>query len=239
MDRREPRHLEHDASSGSAAERDPDRPRFVFVVARTRPELVLTLRRQFQDDQRVDVLLDRRQHDRRAKPAPIGVPERRRQADRRRPQDYWEDPAHHSAVLIPVSLHPVGHVLDVPPVGHVREPDKELTMERMPVDETRVLAWVQESQHVFQQVLPTLLEQRAALTGQLHDTTQRCRDLQAENDALRAEVARATAANRQLAQGQADAVDSVSQFLARLTEVLEPMRALAEKLGRVRPPAAV
>ncbi len=112
-------------------------------------------------------------------------------------------------------------------------------MERMPVDETRVLAWVQESQHVFQQVLPTLLEQRAALTGQLHDTTQRCRDLQAENDALRAEVARATAANRQLAQGQADAVDSVSQFLARLTEVLEPMRALADKLGRVRPPAAV
>lgn len=112
-------------------------------------------------------------------------------------------------------------------------------MERMPVDETRVLAWVQESQHVFQQVLPTLLEQRSALTSQLHDTTRRCRELQDENDALRAEIARSTAANRQLAEGQAAAVDSVSQFLARLTEVLEPMRALAEKLGRVRPPAAV
>jgi hypothetical protein len=229
MDWGEPRHFEHD---------DPDRPRFVFVVARARPELVQTLRRQFRDDQRVDVLLDRRQHDRRAKPAPIGVPERRRQADRRRPQDYWEDPAHHSAVLIPVSLHPVGHGVEALPFGDVREPDKELTMERMPVDETRVLAWVQESQHVFQQILPSLLEQRSALTGQLHDTTQRCRDLQAENDALRAELARTTAAHRQLAEGHAEAVDSVSQFLARLTEVLEPMMALAEKLGKVRPPAA-
>jgi hypothetical protein len=229
MDWGEPRHFEHD---------DPDRPRFVFVVARTRPELVQTLRRQFRDDQRVDVLLDRRQHDRRAKPAPIGVPERRRQGDRRRPQDYWEDPAHHSAVLIPVSLHPGGHGVEALPFGGVREPDKELTMERMPVDETRVLAWVQESQHVFQQILPSLLEQRSALTGQLHDTTQRCRDLQAENDALRAELARTTAAHRQLAEGHAEAVDSVSQFLARLTEVLEPMMALAEKLGKVRPPAA-
>ena len=53
-----------------------------------------------------------------------------------------------------------------------------------------------------------------------------------ENDGLRAEVARASAALRQLEQGHADVVDSVGLFLTQLTHVLEPMRDLVEKLGQ-------
>jgi hypothetical protein len=85
-----------DAPTGSdtldTAAFDAVRTRFFFVVARARMDLFLTIRRQFRDDRTVYVMLDRREHDRRSAPAPVGFPDRRRRADRRRPRDYWEDP---------------------------------------------------------------------------------------------------------------------------------------------------
>lgn len=107
-------------------------------------------------------------------------------------------------------------------------------MERVLVDEARVLAWIQEGRHVIQYFLPLVLGERDTLRGQLQDAIQRCKDLQEENDGLRAEVARATASHRELEQGHADIVDSVGQFLMQVTHVLGPMRDLTEKLDQAR-----
>jgi uncharacterized coiled-coil DUF342 family protein len=145
--------------------------------------------------------------------------------------DYWENTAHHPAVLVSLSrLRKGGSDSGSLPSAEVPEQNKELTMERVFVDEARVLAWVQEGQYVIQHVLG----ERDALRSQLQDAIQRCKELQEENDGLRAEVARATASHRQLEQGHADIVDSVGQFLTQFTHVLEPMRDMAEKLDQSR-----
>jgi hypothetical protein len=220
---------------------DPDagvteRPRFLFVVARTRLDLYLTIRRRFLDDRAVYVLLDRREQGRRSKPSPVYVPERRRQPDRRRPRDYWEDTAHHPAVLIPLSPRQRDATDNAPsPSAETPARDKEPTMERVLVDEARMLAWVQEGQHVLQHVLPAVLDERDTLRNQLDEATRRCKDLQQENDGLRAEVARASAVHQQLEQNQAGIADSVEQFLAQMRNVLEPMRSLAERVRQTSP----
>jgi hypothetical protein len=222
-----------DTTDIDSEERDAVRTRFFFVVARTRLDLFLTIRRQFRDDRTVYVMLDRREQERRGKPGPVDFPDRRRRADRRRPVDYWEDTGHHPAVLIPLARFRQ-HSDPLPPAD-APQPDKEPMMERVLIDEARMLAWVQEGQHVFQHVIPAVIDERDALRSQLQDSARRCEELQRENDRLRADVARATADHRQLEQGHADVVDSVDQFLSQLTHVLEPMRALAEKLGQSRP----
>ena len=107
-------------------------------------------------------------------------------------------------------------------------------MEHVLIDEARVRAWVQEGQQVLQHVLPAALGERDALRSQLQDAARRCKELQEENERLRAELARAAAGHRQLEQGHAEIVDSVSQFLTQLTHVLEPMRGLAERLSQAR-----
>jgi hypothetical protein len=216
---------------------EPVRTRFFFVVARTRLDLFLTIRRQFRDDRTVYVMLDRREQERRSKAGPVDFPDRRRQPDRRRPRDYWEDTAQHSAVLIPVTRLRQDDSDSAPlpaTEGPKQDTDKEPAMEHVFVDEARVRAWVQEGQQVLQHVLPAALGERDALRSQLHDAARRCKELQEENDGLRAELARAAAGHRQLEQGHVEMVDSVSQFLTQLTHVLEPMRGLAEKLSQAR-----
>lgn len=191
------------------------RPRFLFVVARKRLDLFLTSRRRFLDDRTVYVLLDRREHARRGRPSPVDFPDRRRPVDRRRPRDYWEDIEHHPAVLIP--LHPRHEepgAIDPSPSAEALQPDKEPAMESVLVDEERVRAWIEETQHVLRHVLPAVLDDRDALQSRLQDVTRRCRDLQEENERLRADV---------------------TQFLAQVTNVLGPMRALAEQLGQAAP----
>jgi hypothetical protein len=208
-------------------------PGFLFIVARKRLDLFLTIRRRFLDDRTVHVLLDRREQDRRCQASLLEFPDRRRLTDRRRPRDYWEDIAHHPAVLIPLSLRRGDTGVIAPPrSAETSEPDEEPPMERVLGDETRVLAWIQESQHVLHQVLPAVLAERDALERQLQETGQRCRALQEENDELRREVARVAAGHRLLEQGRADILDSVGQFVAQMTHMLEPMRDLAEKLGQ-------
>jgi hypothetical protein len=220
-----------DAADIDSAEYDAVRTRFFFVVARTRLDLFLTIRRQFRDDRTVFVMLDRREQDRRSKVSALDGPDRR-QADRRRANDYWEDIGHHPAVLVPLTR--LRQPSDPRPATDAVHPDKERLMERVLIDEARMLAWVQEGQHVFQHVLPAVIDERDALKTQLQAVTRRCEELQRENEGLRAETARTVADHRQLEQGHADIVNSVGQFLSQLTHVLEPMRVLADKLGQAR-----
>jgi hypothetical protein len=210
--------------------------RFLFVVARTRLDLYLTIRRRFLDDRAVYVLLDRREQGRRTRPSPVHVPERRRQPDRRRPRDYWEDTAHHPAVLIPLSTRRQDASDNAPSLSDEATPrDKEPTMERVLVDEARMLTWIREGQHVFQHVLPAVLDERDSLRNQLDEVARRCKELQQENAALRAEVARVSAAHRLLEEGQQAIAENVEQFVAQMRNVLEPMRSLAERIRQTGP----
>ena len=214
---------------------DPVRVRFFFVVARTRLDLFLTIRRRFRDDRTVYVMLDRREQSRRSRTISAYVPERRRRVDRRQPRDYWEDLAHHPAVLIPLSSRPEdGRPIPTSPGIEATEPDKEATMEPVLFEEARLLAWVQESQHVIQHVLPAVLDERDGLRSQLQDAHRRCRALEEENDRLRADIARASTAHRQLEQGQAEIGESMDQVLSQMSHVLGPMRELAERLATRR-----
>jgi hypothetical protein len=216
---------------------DPVRVRFFFVVARTRLDLFLTIRRRFRDDRTVHVMLDRREQARRSRTTPVHVPERRRLVDRRQPRDYWEDLAHHPAVLIPLAPRPEdGRPIPTSPAIEASEPDKEATMEPILVEEARLLAWVQESLHVIQHVLPAVLDERDGLRNQLQDAHRRCRALEEDNDRLRADLAKVGAAHRQLEQGQAEIGESMDQVLAQMGHVLGPMRELAERLATRRRP---
>jgi hypothetical protein len=190
-------------------------------------DLFLRMRRRFLDDASVLVLLDRRTQDRRVRPGPASGPDRRRWPDRRRPADYWESTVHHPAVLIPVSRR----FQAIDPFASSPSADKEPTMEPARVNAARVLAWVREGRELLEGVLPAVLDEREALQRERDEAIRRYHELQAENEALRAEVAQATAALRQLEQGQAEIAGSVGQFVTQMTRALEPMRTLGEKLG--------
>ena len=168
----------------------------------------MKMRRRFLDDGTVHVLLDRRTHDRRVKAGPAPGPERRRQADRRRPTDYWESTAHHAAVLIPLARRSGAEETDR---SGSLDQDKESTMDAVRVDAARVLVWAREGRQILDDVLPGVLEER---------------------DALRAEVERVTAAHRQLEHEQAEIAGDMGPCLTQIIHVLEPMRSLADKLGQ-------
>jgi hypothetical protein len=217
---------------------EPVKPRFFYVVARTHQGLFESIRRRFMDDPTVYVLLDRRKQDRRTKSSPLHVSDRRRLADRRRPTDYWENTAYHPAVLISLPVGEPG-VRGIHGLTFITAPeqDKESTMEPVPVNEARLRAWVQQGQKILDEFLPVLLDERNAFKTRLDDAVRRCNALEAENTAMRAEVARATAGYRQLAEGHADLVGSVGQLLTQMTSVLEPMRIISEKIAQAGPHA--
>jgi CheY-like chemotaxis protein len=210
----------------AAPDGEADRPtRYLFVVSRTRLDLLLTARTRFMDDRTVHVMLDRREHERRSRARPMAFPDRRRRPDRRRSADYWEDLAHHPAVIIPLHRRrPTS-----PEIGRVpstRERDKEPTMETVLIDEERLAAWIEESRHVVQRLFPALLEEQDTLKRELQRATRRERELEEDNHALRAEVGRVTAAHT-------DLIERLGQLLAQMGQVLEPARALP----RPAPPA--
>ena len=233
-------HTTDGPQSIDAAGAEPDQPmerpiRFFFVVARQRMDLFLTVQRQFRGDRTVHVMLDRREHTRRGRSGPIDFPDRRRLPDRRHSMDYWEDTAHHPAVIIPLSrFRPAVGEGEPSPSPEVSPPDAPVRTERVLVDQGRLLAWVEEGRYVVQHLLPLVFEERDTLRGQLRDARDRVQALQEENDRLRGDVARATTSHRQLEQAHAEIVDSVGRFLAQMAQALEPMRDLAEKVGQAR-----
>lgn len=74
-------------------------PRFLVIVRATEPAVFARLVAAFDGDERVQVLLDRRRGERRRQQAYPG-PERRR-GERRHVPDFWQNLAHHAAVLVP------------------------------------------------------------------------------------------------------------------------------------------
>jgi hypothetical protein len=210
------------------------RPRFLYVVARTRLDLYLSIRRQYRDDRTVHVLLDRREQERRARPS-AGVEPERRHADRRRVKDYWEDTAHHPAVLIPLGSNrsATSDTIAPPPPVEVVDRASPAPARALP-EEARLHAWLQESRDLLYHVLPGMLAEHDAFERHLHDATRRHQALEEEIAGLRAEAERATRAYRELEARHADVVSGVGELLTRLTEVLGPVWSLADKLREPR-----
>ena len=77
----------HEAS-GMPHETEPP-ARYIFIVARSRPDILAQVRERLRDDARIEVIADRRFADRR-KFAATHEPDRRR-AERRRPARSWDD----------------------------------------------------------------------------------------------------------------------------------------------------
>jgi hypothetical protein len=77
----------------------PGGPRFLVIVRASEPAVFARLSAAFAADDRVRVLVDRRRGERRRHQVPHG-PERRR-GERRHAPDFWQNLAHHAAVLVP------------------------------------------------------------------------------------------------------------------------------------------
>ena len=63
--------------------------RYLFIVARHRPDILERVRERLQDDERIEVIVDRRYGERRREDVPR-EPDRRA-GDRRRPAKAWDD----------------------------------------------------------------------------------------------------------------------------------------------------
>jgi hypothetical protein len=74
-------------------------PRYLFIVAKEEPELCAHLRREFVSEEGVEVLLDRRQANRRRAGAPWRGEDRRRRLDRR-----LHPPIHHELSTLNFAL---------------------------------------------------------------------------------------------------------------------------------------
>lgn len=218
--------------------------RYLHIVARTRLDLFLTLRRRFRNDGSVHVMLDRRERERRRQSSQAVFTDRRRLPDRRRPREYWEDIAYHPAIIIPLGPRQPHADVSPGPVAPDTSPQERDASTDPGLTPERLLAWVEESRHLVQQVFPAIVDERDAVRARLEEATRRCRDLEAECDALRAEVAHLTEAHRQLEEDHADVTGRIGEFLAQVGGALAPLRELQRRRPRpattrpAGPPAA-
>ena len=143
-------------------------PEFLVIVARDHPELFPLTRRQFLEDARVQVILDRRQLEGRHKAA-TEAPDRR-SPDRRRAPDYWEDLRHHPVVLIPaargVPIDTGVHSSPAPATpGSPMEIADGVTRVHEEIDQLcrRLCQWVGTGQKLLGRLAPRLVELRRDL----------------------------------------------------------------------------
>src|SRR5438128_4946864 len=125
-------------------------PDFFVIVAQDHSELFPRIRRQFLDDPRVQVILDRRRWER-GRTARTPLPDRR-WADRRRAPDYWEDLRHHPVVLVSTARRaPVDPAVRSSPAsptaGGRLETTQDVTPMRREIDQ--LCQWVRSGQELL------------------------------------------------------------------------------------------
>lgn len=79
-------------------------PRYLFIVARDRPEILARVQERLQGDPRVEVIADRRYGERRTSSVPPAVD--RRRTDRRRATKFWDDLTVHPTLVAQKRLEP-------------------------------------------------------------------------------------------------------------------------------------
>ena len=193
--------------------------RYLLIVSREAAHDLPRLERRYARDPRVVVMRDRRQGDRRSATTEPEV--ERRQTTRRRTLDYWEDLRFHPVVLVPIpqSQSPMeADIMDATSVTDARQ---------------RVLDWAQEAQHIVGRVIPTIFEEHESLRRRVDEADRERERLARENASLREQLAEARAKHEALVGGQAEIVQSVGKFVSHMSQVLEPMRELADKLQQM------
>jgi hypothetical protein len=206
----------------------PAAARYLLVVSRAAGPRLAQLRDWFRSDPAVHVMLDRRHGERRRARRP--VPAERRRGERRRPADFWQDLRFHPVVLVPLSRP--GRAT---PAAAAEEPPESKESEMMDTTmaneaRQRVLNWAQEAQHILGRVIPTVFEEHEALRRRVEDAERDCERLRAENGLLRDQLNELRAKHQAVLAGQADIVQSVGKFMTNMSQILEPMRELAEKM---------
>lgn len=207
----------------------PPGARYLLVVSRTAGPRLAQLRDWFRADPAVHVILDRRRGDRRRAPRPVAV--ERRRGERRRPADFWQDIRFHPVVLVPLPRRERG----TPAAAGGEQPPESKESDMMDttmVNEARqrVLNWAQEAQHILGRVIPTVFEEHEALRRRVEDAERDCERLRAENSLLRDQLNELRAKHQAVLAGQAEIVQSVGKFMTNMSQILEPMRELAEKV---------
>lgn len=208
----------------------PAEARYLMIVARGHVQRFHQVRVLFREEPTVHVMLDRRQGERRRAGGPAAV--ERRRSDRRQTHDYWEDPNIHSVVLVPVWRRAADGVA-APETGrattHTTEAD---TMDPTLAAEARerVLGWIQEGQQILGRIIPGLFEENEALRKRLVDADREADRLRGDNERLREQLAEARDKQQVAVARQTEIVDSIGKFVGSMSQMLEPMRELADKL---------
>jgi hypothetical protein len=207
----------------------PPGARYLLVVSRAAGPRLAQVRDWFGADPAVHVILDRRRAERRRVQRPVAV--ERRRGERRRPADFWQDIRFHPVVLVPLARGEGAG--PAPPGGSEPVESKESEM----MDATmanearqRVLTWAQEAQHILGRVIPSVFEEHEALRRRVEDAERDCERLRAENNLLRDQLNELRAKHQAVLAGQAEIVQSVGKFMSNMSQILEPMRELAEKV---------
>ena len=97
----------------------------------------------------------------------------------------------------------------------------------------RISDWLDEGQRTLRGVFEGLLHERDTLRGQVVEAEQRCARI--ERDARDAwdELAALREKYRQLQGEYTEITHSVTRVLSQMTGVFEPLRDLADRLGRL------
>ena len=74
-------------------------PRYLFIVARDRPDIFARVTERLQGDPRIEVIVDRRYGERRQSAVSPAV--ERRHGDRRHPMKFWDDLTVHPTLVVP------------------------------------------------------------------------------------------------------------------------------------------
>lgn len=217
-----------EAMPAEAEDEVPAGARYLLVVSRTAGPRLAQLRDWFGADPAVHVILDRRQAERRRSSRP--VPVERRRGERRRPADFWQDVRFHPVVLVPLPRR--GRAAPAARGEQPAESKESDMMDATIANEARqrVLNWAQEAQHILGRVIPSVFEEHETLRRRVEDAERDCERLRAENSLLRDQLNELRAKHQAVLAGQAEIVQSVGKFMTNMSQILEPMRELAEKV---------
>jgi len=189
----------------------PDGRRFLVVVERKSEALFVRLSELLLDEQRIQVLLDRRQRERRQRDL-LPLMDRRR-GDRRALPDYWGDLRCHPVVIRPTTPTPDATL--VPDKG----PDSMEIMEALTQPRQRLDDWMRQGTQLFGRLVEEneALQQRVRSAEEhAQQVTETLRELEREMTRLRGEID-----DFKIQRGQVvDAVQSWVGEMGRLTNEL-------------------
>ena len=156
---------------------------FLVIVERKSEALFVRLSELLLEEPRVQVLLDRRQRERRQRG--VRPPVERRQADRRSLPDYWGDLRHHPVVIRPTTTIPDLTLLSD------KEPDTMEITEALTQPRQRLDDWMRNGTQLFarlvdeNEALQLRVKSAEAHAQQVTETVQ---ELEHELSRLRAEI---------------------------------------------------